>query len=171
MGLFITDGDDILLINLFSMLIVIIGYADMLPSLHICVLASFLYGCLMMVRNTHAGSATAWVISLTIARTLFVSTVRNWGTKPSCVPAWNCTVYVNITHIGLDIAPIRGIASLPPPPDLPLSLHPSKTRISRSQLMTSLNENQNNLAWLSSCQLLLMSPLLMFLPLYWPPSC
>lgn len=87
----------------------------MLPSLHICVLASFLYGCLMMVRNTHAGSATAWVISLTIARTLFVSTVRNWGTKPSCVPAWNCTVYVNITHIGLDIAPIRGIASLPPP--------------------------------------------------------
>ena len=63
----ITAGDDILLIDLFSMVTVTIEYADMLPSLPICILANFLYGSLMMVRNTHAGSATAWVISVTTA--------------------------------------------------------------------------------------------------------
>ena len=63
----ITAGDDILLIDLFSMVTVTIEYADMLPSLPICILANFLYGSLMLVRNTYAGSATAWVIAVTTA--------------------------------------------------------------------------------------------------------
>ena len=153
MGLFITAGDDILLIDLFSMVTVTIEYA----------IPSYLRFGKFLVRLSHDGQEHTCRKCNCLGHfandcpNTFCFNCEELGHKAESCPSLElCCICKHHSHRAR-YCPYSWYRQPSPLGSPTQSAHP-KARISRSQLMTSLSENQNKLAWLSSCQLLLMSP-------------